>query len=185
MATASPSSAMTTVMDEPTLWLEGKWQGAGSVIKDGIPIVQYKEMSEFKVLKTAPATIVNVQQFTKHAESNAPLHAENGFLKIFPTTTTTEEGRRAVEASYSHPFGMNEFEFGELTASTLTLMASEEYHFQRPKVVAMDDAQKASQLTHVHRVYKLVKKDEINFTVHLGIGGAAPKLHLQGTLHRA
>jgi hypothetical protein len=173
----------TTMMDAPTLWLEGKWQGTGSVIKDGIPIVQYKEMSEFKVLKTVPATIVNLQQFTKHAESNAPLHAENGFLKIFPAATG-EQGRR-VEASYSHPFSMNEFEFGEITTTSLTLTASEEFHFQRPQQVATDDAQKARQVTHVRRNYTLVDKDEINFTVYLGIGYAEAKLHLQGTLHRA
>jgi len=33
------------------------------------------------------------------------MHAENGFLKIFP-------GNGKVEASYSHPFSLNEFEYG-------------------------------------------------------------------------
>lgn len=36
------------------------------------------------------------------------MHAENGFLKIFPNNK--------AEASYSHPFSLNEFEFGELKA---------------------------------------------------------------------
>jgi len=38
------------------------------------------------------------------------MHAENGFLKIF--AAKTEAGSYLAEASYSHPFGMNEFEFG-------------------------------------------------------------------------
>ena len=86
----------------------------------------YSEMSEFKVLRTEPATIVNVQQFTKHAETQKPLHAENGFFKILAANS---EGSQKVEASYSHPFGMNEFEFGHLTANQLTLTADQEHHF--------------------------------------------------------
>lgn len=59
------------------------------------------------------------------------MHAENGFLKIFPAKT--EKGSYRVEASYSHPFGMNEFEFGTCgqsgDTSMLVLAASEEHHF--------------------------------------------------------
>jgi hypothetical protein len=59
------------------------------------------------------------------------MHAENGFLKIFPVKTET--GAHRAEASYSHPFGMNEFEFGSCGKvgedSILTLAASEEHHF--------------------------------------------------------
>jgi hypothetical protein len=59
------------------------------------------------------------------------MHAENGFLKIF--AAKTETGAHRAEASYSHPFGMNEFEFGtcsqEDDVSILTLAASEEHHF--------------------------------------------------------
>ena len=54
------------------------------------------------------------------------MHAENGFFKIFPGA---DGQARRVEASYSHPFGMNEFEFGELTADKLVLKATEERHF--------------------------------------------------------
>ena len=38
-------------------WFEGKWQGQGLVVHKNMA---YKEMSEFKVLRTSPATIVNV-----------------------------------------------------------------------------------------------------------------------------
>lgn len=100
------------------------------MVRNNVP---YVETSEFRVLKTSPATIVNVQQFTKHAENGNPLHAENGFFKVKPGDESRE-----VEASYSHPFGMNEFEFGQITANSLTLEASEEHHFQRPQ--ATDDS---------------------------------------------
>ena len=104
------------------IWFEGVWSGTGTVVHKNI---QYLERSEFKVLRTSPATIVNVQQFTRKADDNTPMHAENGFFKI---KGDSGEGR-PVEASYSHPFGMNEFEFGRLTESQLTLCASEEHHF--------------------------------------------------------
>ncbi len=59
------------------------------------------------------------------------MHAENGFLKIF--AAQTETGGYRAEASYSHPFGMNEFEFGacnqEGEQAILILAASEEHHF--------------------------------------------------------
>ncbi len=59
------------------------------------------------------------------------MHAENGFLKIF--AAKTETGAYKAEASYSHPFGMNEFEFGSCSLagdeSVLILAASEEAHF--------------------------------------------------------
>ena len=49
------------------------------------------------------------------------MHAENGFLKIFPD--------HRCEASFSHPFSMNEFEFGTSTPESLTLIADQEHHF--------------------------------------------------------
>ena len=91
-------------------WFEGVWQGTGMVVHKEMP---YNERSEFKVLRNSPATIVNVQQFTKHAQTGMPLHAENGFFKVFPQKDENQFCK--VEASYSHPFGMNEFEFGQLT----------------------------------------------------------------------
>ena len=94
--------------------------------------IPYKEMTEFKVIKTEPAILINYQQFTKHGENGNPMHAENGFWKIFPKQA---DGLRKVEASFSHPFSVNEFEHGHLGKQTetgnvfLTMGATEEYHF--------------------------------------------------------
>ena len=68
------------------------------------------------------------------------MHAENGFLKIFPQPKVENGeiilGGYKAEASYSHPFGMNEFEFGSVCnkngESILSLVAHKEEHFQRP-----------------------------------------------------
>ena len=87
------------------LFFQGKWRGKGLVLEKGLT---YQEELTFIVLRTEPAIVVNAQQFTKHAETGAPLHAENGFIKILPGA----EGERKVEANYSHPFGLNEFEYG-------------------------------------------------------------------------
>lgn len=63
--------------------LEGHWKGTGEVMVHGKKI-PYLEDSLFKVLRQAPAIVINVQQYTKHAENGNPMHAENGFMKIFP-----------------------------------------------------------------------------------------------------
>lgn len=100
--------------------LVGKWAGKGTVMVHGKSIT-YLETAEFKLLKQAPCLLINVQQFTKHAENGNPMHAENGFIKIKPDYS--------VEASYSHPFSVNEFEFGTVSAEGLTLVADQKHHF--------------------------------------------------------
>ena len=103
------------------MFLEGSWCGKGTVFVHDKQI-PYKECSNFKAIKTTPqCTVVNYQQFTKHAETENPMHAENGFLKVFT------DGKAQV--ALSHPFGMNEFEMGEWTDDKLTLVADQEHHF--------------------------------------------------------
>lgn len=110
--------------------MEGDWKGQGSVFVHN-KTIPYHENTLFKVLKQTPCLLFNIQQYTKHAESGNPMHAENGFLKIFPAKV--EGGGYKAEASYSHPFGMNEFEFGSCSQvgddSVLILTASKEEHF--------------------------------------------------------
>ena len=56
------------------------------------------------------------------------MHTENGFVKVF-----SGEDKKSAEACYSHPFGMNEIEYGTLEDNTLILEASDESNFQRSK----------------------------------------------------
>jgi len=100
------------------VFFEGKWRGKGLVIEKGLT---YTEELTFTVLRTEPAIVVNAQQFTKHAETGAPLHAENGFVKILPVG----DAERKVEANFSHPFGLNEFSYGTYNGERLLLEASE------------------------------------------------------------
>ena len=110
------------------------------------------------------------------------MHAENGFLKIFPLKDENIAPRK-VQASYSHPFGMNEFEFGEITADTLTLAATEERHFQRPADPATAEA-KAKQVTGIRREYRLAGEGHITFQMFLAVGGGDLQLHLEGELRK-
>ena len=102
------------------------------------------------------------------------MHAENGFLKVFKDSK--------AQASYSHPFGMNEFEFGVFQDGQLTLVADQERHFQRPDVVT-DDTAKAKQVSYLKRVYKL-NGDSLVYDVWMGTGGGEPRHHLHCDMQR-
>ena len=54
------------------------------------------------------------------------MHSENGYFKIWKAEG---DAPRRVEASYSHVFQMNEFEFGELTSDKLTLQTTKDGDF--------------------------------------------------------
>ena len=45
-------------VEQKRVFFEGKWQGEGAVLSNGLV---YKESTEFKVLRTEPVTILNVQ----------------------------------------------------------------------------------------------------------------------------
>jgi len=55
------------------------------------------------------------------------LHAENGFVKILPA----KEGMqvRPVEMMLSHPFSLNEFEYGTYTNEKLEVESNKPDHF--------------------------------------------------------
>ena len=163
--------------------MDGHWIGSGTVFVKGKQI-PYVEETNFKILRQSPCLLFNIQQYTKHAESGNPMHAENGFLKIF--AAKTDAGSYKAEASYSHPFGMNEFEFGTCgqngDQSVLVLTASEEHHFQRPKVTS-EETEKAKQVTYLRREYKRIG-NTLNYEVYMGVGGAEPYLHLQAKLEK-
>ena len=115
---------MDTV-EKKAVFFQGKWKGTGIVIEKGI---DYTEELTFTLLRTEPAIVVNTQSFTKRSDTGAPLHSENGFVKILPTggDITTE---KKVEASYSHPFSLNEFEYGIYKEGRLTIAAKDAENF--------------------------------------------------------
>ena len=107
------------------------------------------------------------------------MHAENGFLKCFKTE---QEGTFKAQASLSHPFGLNEFEFGSLQNGELTLVADQESHFQRPTVTT-DENLKAKQVSYLKRVYKL-QGDSLVYDVWMGTGTNEPYHHLHCEMSR-
>jgi hypothetical protein len=107
----------------PVIFFQGKWSGIGHVIEKA---VSYKEELTFTLCRSEPAIVLAVSQFTQHAELGFPLHAENGFIKIYGPAD--EEGRRKVEATFSHPFSLQEVEEGTFDGKVLTIEATK---FQR------------------------------------------------------
>lgn len=89
----------------------------------------------------------------KNDENKMPMHCENGILKIFPQKEG-EEGRR-VEANFSHPFSLNEFEYGVLKDNKLILEANDAKLFQR------GNSAKGRQTTHVKREYFINEKGQL------------------------
>ena len=83
-----------------------------------------------------------------------------------------------MEASYSHPFSLNEFEFGNADAreGKLTLEASEEHHFQRPTAPSTD--KKAKMVTGIKREYRLTAADKLEYDLYLSVDGQPLKHHL-------
>jgi hypothetical protein len=159
-------------MDKAVFFI-GKWRGKGLVLEKGLP---YLEELTFTLLRTEPAIIVNVQQFTKHGVSGAPLHAENGFFKILPAKSDESSGARPIEASFSHPFGLNEFEYGTYTNERVTLEASKPEHFQRGATA------KGKQTTFFKREYWLNEKGNLCYKMFLGFDDNEPFEHLNGEL---
>ncbi|CAK9051357.1 unnamed protein product [Durusdinium trenchii] len=154
----SPALAMARVP-----FIVGTWKGKGKVLPRG---VEYLESSTFLLLKTEPATVINWQQFTKNAETQKPMHAENGFLKILPMP---EEGDvKKAELMLSHPFSVNEyyktahFDFAQ---NIFECLADTEDCFQRGPSAGGKSASGS------RRVYKL-EDDRLIYDMYLRTDGS-------------
>ena len=160
-------------MDKVAFFL-GKWRGKGLVL--GVPKspVNYLEETTFTLVRTEPAIVISLQQNTRHAESGAPMHAENGFVKILPPKDGMSG--RAVEMMLSHPFSLNEFEYGTYDGESLRVESSKPEHFQRGITA------KGKQATRFRREYWLNEKGHLCYKMYLGVDGADPYEHLNGEL---
>mmetsp|Transcript_42024 Transcript_42024/g.78066 ORF Transcript_42024/g.78066 Transcript_42024/m.78066 type:complete len:169 (+) Transcript_42024:44-550(+) len=140
-------------------FLLGTWKGRGKVLPRG---VEYLETSTFLLLKSEPAIVINWQQFTKHAETLKPMHAENGFLKILPKPDEAEV--KKAELMLSHPFSVNEyyksgqFDFAQ---NIFECAAETEDCFQRGPSATGKSA------TGSRRVYKLTEDGKLVYDMFL------------------
>lgn len=178
----------------PTLdpaFLDGKWEGTGSVFVQSTGLtVEYKEVTEFKLLRQEPVWLYNYQQYTRHAESGSPMHAENGFWKILPPDS---EGIRKVEASFSHPFSINEFEIGRVgknddghTFVTMRAPATTD-GIQRGPTCATggEDRPGHKRATGMRREFWIDDADgSLNYKMHLGVNGKELYHHLTCKLQK-
>lgn len=102
--------------------LSGKFKGTGTVFHHGTKIPYHEECS-FKIMRKNPTLVVyRLQQDTKHADTEKPMHLEMGVLKVF----NQEEGEDSfkAEAGFTHPFPkgtVNEMTKGTLDTATGTL----------------------------------------------------------------
>ena len=160
-------------MDKVAFFL-GKWRGKGVVLGVSKSPLTYLEETTFTLLRSEPAILINLQQYTKHAESGAPMHSENGFVKILPPKDGLSV--RSVEMMLSHPFSLNEFEYGTYDGESLKVESSKPEHFQRGMTA------KGKQTTGFRREYWLNDKGNLCYKMFLGVDGAEPYEHLNGEL---
>ena len=165
------------VEQQDSVFIVGKWKGKGTVLGKGL---EYQEETTFIQLRSDPVIVINAQQYTSH-ETIGPLHAENGFIKILPTPEGQDSGSRKVEAMFSHPFSLNEFEYGQYSPSlqSLSLESSKPEHYQRGSTA------KGKQTTGFRRDYWLdPATGELCYKMHLAVDGGALVEHLEGRLKK-
>ena len=89
------------------LLIIGKFKGVGTVLDSGL---QYKECLAFSLFKSKPLWVVQLSSQTwTNDDTETPLHAESGILKI---SNSSSDNNLPVEASFVHPFSLTEFEYG-------------------------------------------------------------------------
>ena len=150
---------------------------------------EYHEVLEFKVISDDLDTVLNYQQTLHDVLEGKAIHAENGFWRIAPLEG--EEGLRAVESQFSHPFGLNEFSFGhvgEVAGSGLpivTMHAKETLDFHRPKHGKSKEKHvKGGEVTGLQREYWLDEDGKLNYKTWVGIDGKPLRHQLTGSLTR-
>ena len=157
--------------------MAGTWMGQGEVLTKGL---KYKEKITFTVIKDSPALVLTWHQYTKHAETENPLHSEQGFLKILPMVIS--EKKHKAELMLTHPFSMNEmysdasFDFGE---NVFVAEALKEECFQRGATA------KGKKTTGVKRLFKLNESGQLEYDLWLAVDGGELVHHLHGVLNKS
>ena len=77
---------------------------------------------------------------------------------------------------FSHPFSLNEFEYGTYSHEQLAIESSKPEHFQRGMTA------KGKQTTAFKRVYWLNEKGNLCYKFFLGVDGNPAYEHLNGEL---
>jgi len=150
--------------------LSGKFKGSGTAFLHGKEIPYTEECSLAIVRKNPKMVVYRVQQDTRHAQQEKPMHLEVGVLKIFNSNDST---LLQAEAGIVHPFPkgtVNELAKGTLDTDTNTLTL-ESTGFQRAN--ESDD----KQVTALRRVYHRVG-NTLTYDQYLGVNNGQLTHHL-------
>lgn len=156
---------------------QGKFRGNGVAYSHGKEVPYTEELSLVILRKNPKMVVYRLQQDTRHATSNQPMHLEVGVLKIL---FSENEKVYPAEAGITHPFPqgiVTELAKGTLDTVTNTLTL-ESTGFQR-----INDGDK--QVTSLRRVYRRQAGSRaLFFDQHLGVNDKEPTHHLQCELER-
>uniref|UniRef100_A0AAG5CSC8 THAP4-like heme-binding domain-containing protein n=1 Tax=Anopheles atroparvus TaxID=41427 RepID=A0AAG5CSC8_ANOAO len=121
----------------PIQWLIGTWE---SVSAKGIyPTIQDFSYNEVIRFESLGQPLLNYEARSKHPVSGAPMHLENGFLRI-------NVGTNQVAFMVAHNFGLVVLEEGEATETTLHLTSKSVDRMSFAKDPAVKAIQKKYQL---------------------------------------
>ena len=99
---------------------------------------------------------------------------QNGFWRIFPEN----EGIRAIQSQFSHPWGLNEWSFGDVDRMEDTglpivkMNAKEKINFHRPSHgKTTEKVEKGGEVTALSRQYWLDRDGKLNYKTWIGLDG--------------
>lgn len=151
---------------EPFAFMLGTWSGQGEGSYPTIDGFQYWEEVTFGHVGKP---FFAYGQKTKHAETDLPLHAENGFWRFLP-------GGSAIEVVMAHPTGVAELLSGAFIAEE----GGGTFELSCPSVVTTDSAVLVERTTRLFRF----DGDTLSYDVAMAAVGQPLTHHLSATLTR-
>lgn len=146
---------------EPIAFLLGTWRGSGKGHYPTIDSFTYEEEAAFT--HTGRAFLVYSSK-TKRADTGAPMHSENGFIRI--------SGDGGLEFVIAHAFGITEISEGSLENRSLRVASK-----------VLTSSTTAKTVEAVTREIE-VKGDELRYGIGMAFGGLELQNHLSATLRR-
>jgi THAP4-like, heme-binding beta-barrel domain len=145
----------------PLAGLLGTWRGRGTMTYPTIETVEYQEEVTFAHVGKP---FLAYAQRTRHAATDAPLHAETGYWRA------PAPGR--CELVLAHPTGIVEVYEGTVDGAVFDLAT-----------VTVATTSTAKDVRALHRRF-LLSEDTLSYEVHMAAVGVPLTLHLAAELHR-
>jgi hypothetical protein len=152
----------------PLETLAGTWRGTGQGEYPTIPGFAYAE--ELTVVPVPGRALAHWRSTTRDLSTDEPRHAESGFLRATPTSTSTTT---TVELVVAHGFGIVETAAGELDGPHLVLVST-----------GLLGTATAKHVERVERRYA-VDGDHLTYAIAMAAVGVPLTHHLRAELRRA